>query len=120
MVAFAQPYEVKLPHAPDNNCKYGEEKLDPVLLKLIVGNADGAINLYQTSAPGVPEQVEGTTVDDAVAPDKVPLVLVHVVEPVNQVALLQLSFEGGPERVIVKFLLAGIAVGSLITYILRR
>lgn len=89
--------------------------MDPVLLKVIVGYADGATKEYQTSAPGVPEQVLETTGLELVALDKVPLTVVQAVPAVSEMAYVQRSFDGGPESVIVKALLAGFVVGSLVT-----
>ena len=65
-----------------------------MLLNVIVGNADVAVNLYQTSAPGEPEHELDTDGLDTVAPANVPAVLTHDVPGVKVVAPAQLSFVG--------------------------
>jgi len=82
------------PHAPENNCIYDVHTLEPTLFKVIVGNADVAVNMYQTSAPGVPEHVLATDGLDTVAPANVPAVAEQDVPGVKTIAPAQLSLEG--------------------------
>ena len=68
--------------------------LEPTLLNVMVGKAAVAVNLYQTSAPGVPEHELETDGLDTVAPASVPAVLTQDVPGVKTVAPAQLSLAG--------------------------
>ena len=65
-----------------------------MLLNVMVGKADVAVNLYHTSAPGVPEHPLETEGLDTVAPPKVPAVFTQDVPGVKLVAPEQLSLAG--------------------------
>jgi hypothetical protein len=54
-----------------------------------------AVNLYHTSAPGVPAQVLATAGEEAVVYAKVPAVLLQVVSAVRVVTEAQSSLAGG-------------------------
>ena len=103
LVPLTQANSVNEPQAPENNCIYEVQRLDPTLLKVIVGKDDVAVNLYQTSAPGVPEHELATDGLDTVAPANVPAVLPQDITGVNIIAPAQLSFAG-----------AALAAGSVI------
>ena len=72
---------------------YDVHMLLPTLLNVIVGKAEVAVNLYQTSAPGVPHELDIDGLD-TVAPANVPAVFTHDEPGVNVVAAAQLSFAG--------------------------
>jgi hypothetical protein len=82
-----QPSDVKVPPEKERSCIKGLVKAEPTVLKLTVALPACAVNRYHTSAPGVPAQVLVTTGEEAVPPESVPAVLVHVVEEVNEGAL---------------------------------
>jgi hypothetical protein len=90
-----QPKEVKPPHAPDNICilAFVVPRLAPVPDNVIVGQADCATNVYQTSAPAVP-QVVATAGAEISALFNVPPTEEQVIEEVKVMALPQRSLAG--------------------------
>jgi hypothetical protein len=68
----------------------------------------------------VPAQEVVTAGLETDAPAKVPATFVQEADGVSTTALEQLSLDGGPESVIVKFRFDGLAVGSLVTYTRRK
>jgi hypothetical protein len=87
-VPVTQPSEVKVPPEKESNWMFGLVKAEPTELKVIVALLACATNWYHTSAPGVPAHVLATAGEDAVAPESIPVVLVHVVADVSELALV--------------------------------
>jgi|SRR4029079_687633 len=85
---------VWLPQPPDSNSIPGLAKLTPKLLKVIVGLAVCATNLYHTSYVTLPAQSAVIVTAVNVAPYILLVTLLQVVAEVSVIALAQRSLAG--------------------------
>jgi hypothetical protein len=94
---LTQAKEVKLLHVPERSWIRAPSvlKLAPMLLNEIFTWTLCAVNLYHTSAPGVPAQVLATAGEEAVVYAKFPAVLLQEVSAIRVVACTQSSLTSG-------------------------
>ena len=95
----AQDTEVKAPHEPENSCIRvpDVDRFEPIELNTTEAFVPVAVNLYQTSSSGSPDEQPTGTPALAVASQTVPELFVEPI--VNVVAFAQSSFAGGPTSV---------------------
>src|SRR5687768_2010673 len=111
-VPLTQAREARDPQFPLYSCirTPAAEKLEPMLLRAMVGLVVCAVNWYHTSPPGVPAQPELTAGEEAVAPESVPAVLEHEDAVDRTRGEEQASFEGdcSSEMVYPRLLVVGL------------